>query len=224
MFSDVQDFLLRIANKRGKLGKGGKPDLKAAARTVLQDWNEGKIPFYTLPPERKEIISTEIVSTWGKAFDIQSIIQLENNYISQLKDDSKEHMVIESSEVETHALGYESEEMEDKEEENEKEEPGEKGMEEDGEEEVGDPMVDEESILSIPKKPSSKPMKQSLLLTKEDEFNPQANRNLKLQQKKDKKKVKKYLKKRISTNEEEEEMSDIQQTGQAYNFDDYFKE
>jgi hypothetical protein len=30
--------------------QGGKVNLEAAARSVLKDWNIGKIPFYTLPP------------------------------------------------------------------------------------------------------------------------------------------------------------------------------
>ncbi|MCO5585192.1 hypothetical protein L7F22_039124 [Adiantum nelumboides] len=47
---DAHDFLLRVALMRGKLGKGGIPDLEGAARIVLHDWNVGKISFYSTPP------------------------------------------------------------------------------------------------------------------------------------------------------------------------------
>ncbi len=56
--------------------------MEAAARTVLQDWNTGRISFYTIPPQRKSddqlaLPAAEIVSQWGKDFDLSSIVQLE---------------------------------------------------------------------------------------------------------------------------------------------------
>lgn len=50
-FDDTTSFLTHVAIKRGKLGKGGVPDKENAARSILQDWNSGKIPFFVLPPE-----------------------------------------------------------------------------------------------------------------------------------------------------------------------------
>jgi hypothetical protein len=38
----------------GKLGKGGEPDLNTAAKMMLYDWQRGKIPFFTLPPDYTE--------------------------------------------------------------------------------------------------------------------------------------------------------------------------
>jgi nuclear GTP-binding protein len=49
-YADTTQFLVQVAVKRGKLGKGGIPDKVGAARAVLQDWNSGKIPFFVLPP------------------------------------------------------------------------------------------------------------------------------------------------------------------------------
>jgi nuclear GTP-binding protein len=40
-------------------------DLDATAKVILQDWNEGRIPFYTTPPAPK-ILKSEIVTEWGK--------------------------------------------------------------------------------------------------------------------------------------------------------------
>ncbi|EFJ45692.1 hypothetical protein VOLCADRAFT_42065, partial [Volvox carteri f. nagariensis] len=51
-FSSPDEFLHHIALARGKLRRGGTPDSAAAARVVLQDWNDGRIPYYTTPPER----------------------------------------------------------------------------------------------------------------------------------------------------------------------------
>lgn len=50
-FDDVRDFLIKIALTRGRLGKGGIPDLIGSAVSVLRDWNSGKIPYYTTPPK-----------------------------------------------------------------------------------------------------------------------------------------------------------------------------
>ncbi|KAG8892930.1 hypothetical protein FRB99_002344, partial [Tulasnella sp. 403] len=49
-FKDTQEFLTMVSLVRGKLGKGGKPDLNTAALAIVHDWNIGKIPFYTVPP------------------------------------------------------------------------------------------------------------------------------------------------------------------------------
>lgn len=75
-FANVQEFLNQIAKRRGKLRKGGVVDLTAAGRIVLQDWNNGKVPYYTLPPkEEKSQCASEIVAQWSKEFNIQNIEQ-----------------------------------------------------------------------------------------------------------------------------------------------------
>ncbi|EDW00595.1 nucleolar GTP-binding protein 2 [Drosophila grimshawi] len=43
-------FLEQLAQKTGKLLKGGEPDITVTARMVLNDWQRGKLPFY-VPPE-----------------------------------------------------------------------------------------------------------------------------------------------------------------------------
>jgi nuclear GTP-binding protein len=44
------DFLVQVARKRGRLGKGGVPHLTAAAMTVVTDWRDGRIQGWTEPP------------------------------------------------------------------------------------------------------------------------------------------------------------------------------
>ena len=49
-FDDAAQFLAHIALRRGKLSKGGVPNRADAARSVLQDWQAGRIPFFVAPP------------------------------------------------------------------------------------------------------------------------------------------------------------------------------
>lgn len=92
-FESVDDFLQKVATVRGKLKKGGIVDIEAAARIVLHDWNEGKIPYYSMPPTRNEGEPSEakIVSELGKEFNIDDIYNSESSFIGSLKsfDDVK---------------------------------------------------------------------------------------------------------------------------------------
>ncbi|PNH08829.1 Nucleolar GTP-binding protein 2 [Tetrabaena socialis] len=53
-WTDTEDFLAQLARLSGKLLKGGEPDLNTAARMVLYDWQRGKVPFFTLPPDHTD--------------------------------------------------------------------------------------------------------------------------------------------------------------------------
>ncbi|CAM9323494.1 unnamed protein product [Choristocarpus tenellus] len=78
--ADTPGFLALIARKVGKLRKGGVPDRIAAARLVLRDWNSGKVPFYTLPPEEEDaggaaataVAEAMFVEGFGKEFDAEA--------------------------------------------------------------------------------------------------------------------------------------------------------
>lgn len=39
----TMDFLVQVARKRGRLGRGGIPNIQAAAMTVVTDWRDGRI-------------------------------------------------------------------------------------------------------------------------------------------------------------------------------------
>jgi len=47
-------FLDVLARSKGRLLKGGEPDLEGAAKIVLSDWVRGRIPFFVAPPDRPE--------------------------------------------------------------------------------------------------------------------------------------------------------------------------
>ncbi|KAK0392337.1 hypothetical protein NLU13_1833 [Sarocladium strictum] len=44
------DFLVQVARKRGRLGKGGVPNLSGAAMNVVTDWRDGRIQGWVDPP------------------------------------------------------------------------------------------------------------------------------------------------------------------------------
>lgn len=48
------EFLIHVARKRGRLGKGGIPDINSAAKAVVNDWCEGRLQWYTTAPDVAE--------------------------------------------------------------------------------------------------------------------------------------------------------------------------
>lgn len=80
------DFLVQVARKRGRLGKGGVPNINSAAMTVLMDWRDGRIQGWADAPvvgvadaskpadaademgDRKEI-----VKEWAKEFKLEGL-------------------------------------------------------------------------------------------------------------------------------------------------------
>ncbi|KTW27002.1 hypothetical protein T552_02494 [Pneumocystis carinii B80] len=79
------DFLVHVAKKRGRLKKGGIPDLESAAKAVINDWCSGKIQWWTnAPTKKKNNITTNngsssiieddpiLVTEWAKEFDLDT--------------------------------------------------------------------------------------------------------------------------------------------------------
>ncbi|KAI1214145.1 P-loop containing nucleoside triphosphate hydrolase protein [Annulohypoxylon truncatum] len=91
---ETTDFLVQVARKRGRLGKGGVPNLNAAAMTVVTDWRDGRIQGWVdapVLPVATEISAAaaaaagdagamgamadqkEIVTEWAKEFKIEGL-------------------------------------------------------------------------------------------------------------------------------------------------------
>lgn len=49
-WKDHVDFLEKMAQRSGRLLKGGEPDISSVAKMVLNDWQRGKLPFFVCPP------------------------------------------------------------------------------------------------------------------------------------------------------------------------------
>ncbi|OTB05512.1 hypothetical protein M426DRAFT_56800 [Hypoxylon sp. CI-4A] len=89
------DFLVQVARKRGRLGRGGVPNLTAAGMTVITDWRDGRIqgwvdaPVLPVATEITNKISEvksgdasapvimpdqkEIVTEWAKEFKLEGL-------------------------------------------------------------------------------------------------------------------------------------------------------
>jgi nuclear GTP-binding protein len=63
----TSDFLIQVARKRGRLGKGGVPNLNAAAMTVITDWRDGRIEGWTEAPVLRVETEGDAVTTDGSA-------------------------------------------------------------------------------------------------------------------------------------------------------------
>jgi len=73
-FNDVDQFLSMVAKRYGKLERGGQLNLDEAAKQVLNDWNSGKISYYTHPPQRKTVTTgAKIVTNLLPEFDWKSL-------------------------------------------------------------------------------------------------------------------------------------------------------
>ncbi|EYC27729.1 hypothetical protein Y032_0008g151 [Ancylostoma ceylanicum] len=78
-FNSTDQFLALVARKLGRLKKGARPDTNAAAKHVLNEWNNGRLRYYTHPPEEAPPsapgtgVSAEIVSQFSKEFDIDAL-------------------------------------------------------------------------------------------------------------------------------------------------------
>eukprot|EP01029_Cantina_marsupialis_P007978 TRINITY_DN1914_c0_g1_i1.p1 TRINITY_DN1914_c0_g1~~TRINITY_DN1914_c0_g1_i1.p1 ORF type:complete len:521 (-),score=194.40 TRINITY_DN1914_c0_g1_i1:170-1657(-) len=66
---DLDTMLANIAITRGKLAKGGKPNIRAGAKSVIQDWIYARIPIYTKVP--KEPVEEPTPADFGD-FDIDA--------------------------------------------------------------------------------------------------------------------------------------------------------
>ncbi|CAH2107029.1 unnamed protein product [Euphydryas editha] len=86
-FNTPQEFFASVASRMGRFKKGGVPDQDAAARILLNDWNTGKVRYYTEPPETldSEIhVDAKIVSTLAQDFDINAFEAMEAQTIETL--------------------------------------------------------------------------------------------------------------------------------------------
>ena len=58
-FAHPHDFIVAIAQMRGKIKRGSGLDLHSAAISILSDWTSGKFRYYVMPPVQKEVEATD---------------------------------------------------------------------------------------------------------------------------------------------------------------------
>jgi nuclear GTP-binding protein len=83
----TSDFLVQVARKRGRLGRGGIPNINAAAMTVVTDWRDGRIQGWIEAPVLSVANGSEaasdgsaplqdqkqIVTEWAKEFKLEGL-------------------------------------------------------------------------------------------------------------------------------------------------------
>lgn len=85
------DFLVQVARKRGRIGKGGVPNVNAAAMAVITDWRDGRIQGWVdapalhvavdmeidaaghKPPLEAAADRKEIVKEWAEEFKLEGL-------------------------------------------------------------------------------------------------------------------------------------------------------
>ncbi|EDV48762.1 guanine nucleotide-binding protein-like 3 homolog [Drosophila erecta] len=84
-YDTFEEFFAKKAARMGKFLKKGVPDVVAAARSVLNDWNTGKIKYCTQPPEVQEEqsvhISASIVHSEAREFDVENFESMETEIL-----------------------------------------------------------------------------------------------------------------------------------------------
>lgn len=54
---EPEKLLDTLARMKGRLLKGGEPDMEAVAKIMLSDWVRGRIPFFVPPPDRPDALN-----------------------------------------------------------------------------------------------------------------------------------------------------------------------
>lgn len=76
------DFLVQVARKRGRLGKGGVPNLTSAAMSVLSDWRDGRIQGWVDAPSAQQqdgdgdgnvVGEKKVVGEWAREFKLDGL-------------------------------------------------------------------------------------------------------------------------------------------------------
>jgi nuclear GTP-binding protein len=78
------DFLVQVARKRGRLSKGGIPNLHSAAQCVITDWRDGRIQGWVDPPVREVapqdadasmegVDHVTVVKEWAEEFKLDGL-------------------------------------------------------------------------------------------------------------------------------------------------------
>ena len=108
-WSDHNQFLEKVAQKYGKLLKGGEPDVNTVAKMVLNDWQRGKIPFFIPPPGCEmppKIHPMQKEESFEKDQDFRKIKVLHEYDEEDLKTNDNQEMDCNDKVEETEELRY----------------------------------------------------------------------------------------------------------------------
>lgn len=83
-YDSSDEFFAKKAARMGKFQRGGVPDAEGAARSLLNDWNTGKIKYCTQPPEESctPHISASIINEEAREFEIDNFDEMETDVLN----------------------------------------------------------------------------------------------------------------------------------------------
>lgn len=98
-YDTPEEFFAKKAARMGKFLRGGVPDAENAARSLLNDWNTGKIKYCTQPPEVDSVthISASIVSSDAREFEIDNFDQMETEILDKFNVKTEDVMEVTST-------------------------------------------------------------------------------------------------------------------------------
>ncbi|CAF0819025.1 unnamed protein product [Didymodactylos carnosus] len=156
-FQDVNEFLSKMAIKMGNFKKGGIADVRLAAQRVLSDWTNGKLTYYTEPPERNEIIHTELVDKMNDEFDIDALLATESEHLNELRNTPLTGIQMASSAMTNMDLEIENDDSEENDDNNvdDMDDTDENSDADDNDEKMTDISSEKQSTTDIDKEPST---------------------------------------------------------------------
>ncbi|CAI6347500.1 unnamed protein product [Macrosiphum euphorbiae] len=84
-YDSCEHFLYLKARRFGNIGRGGIPDIFTSARSLVEDWNRGKIRYHTLPPEIEAVhLSAQIVTNVTDVFNLDNVQRIETEFMEEL--------------------------------------------------------------------------------------------------------------------------------------------
>ena len=91
---DDSAVLAQLARRLGKLRRGGVPDLESTARHLLNDWNAGKISYFTpVPTDRPHLASgAEVIESFSPAMNLfgtdeSGAMDVEPTAVAEMEED-----------------------------------------------------------------------------------------------------------------------------------------
>ena len=79
------DFLIQVARKRGRLGKGGVPNIHSAAQAVITDWRDGRIQGWTDAPVLQVATEAPSNAAQGSAIPVGDQKEIVKEWAAEFK-------------------------------------------------------------------------------------------------------------------------------------------
>ncbi|NWQ78852.1 GNL3 protein, partial [Columbina picui] len=96
-FSNTEEFLTLLAQKRGMLKKGGVPDLENVAKLLLCDWTGAKISYHSQPPgswRPPPYLTEKKIAEMQECFNLNKLEEENNITVQALKYPSPASSII----------------------------------------------------------------------------------------------------------------------------------